>query len=170
MSEASEAKFPPPHEFLPVSVKRVVDFAKQAGLPFDLKIMQQATHTVAQAAEACGCTPEEIVKSLIFRGKNSHKPYLILASGANRVDEKNITKIVGEVIEKADPAFVEAVTGFAVGGVAPLAHDRKLPILMDETLLNFQNVWCAAGTDKAVMKVPTRALARAISARIINVG
>lgn len=166
----SEASNPSTPEFLPVSVKRVVDFAQQVGLSFNLKIVEQTTHTVAQAAQACGCAPEEILKTLVFRGKNSHKPYLILASGTNRVNEKNVSKIVGEVIEKADTAFVEAVTGFTVGGVAPLAHDKKLPILMDETLLNFQQVWCAAGTDKAVIQVPVRALARAISARIIKVG
>jgi Cys-tRNA(Pro) deacylase len=156
-------------EHLPVAVKRVVEFARTLALPFKLKIMTETTHTAAQAAEALGCDIEHILKAIVFRGKSSRKPYMFLVSGSNRVNEKMMAQVVGEVLEKADPAYIEYFTGFPVGGVSPIAHDKRIPILMDETLMNYAKVWCAAGTDKAVMQVPTAVLARVVAARLVRI-
>lgn len=156
-------------EHLPVAVRRVVEFARTLALPFKLKILTETAHTAAQAAEVLECEIEHILKSLVFRGKSSRKPYMFLVPGNIRVNEKMMSQLVGEVLEKADTAYVEYFTGFAPGGVAPIAHDKRIPVLMDERLMNYAKVWCAAGTDKAVMQVPTAVLARVASARLVRV-
>ena len=86
--------------------------------------------------------------SLIFKGKKT--PYLVLVSGANRVDEKKLRRIVGEKIGKADADFVRAHTGFAIGGVSPVGHKQPLQTVIDEDLWPFGQIWAAAGTPHAV--------------------
>ena len=80
----------------------------------------ESTRTALEAAERAGCELGQIVKSLIFKGKESGKPIIVLTSGANRVDEKRIRGYAGEDIGKAYADFVRAVTGFAIGGVPPV--------------------------------------------------
>lgn len=154
---------------IPAATKRVLDAATRAGLPCSLRIMPETTHTAEDAANACGCEIDLIVKSLVFKGKTTKKPFLMLVSGKNRVNEKNIALMVGEVVEKADADLVKRATGYAIGGVPPIGLSNRLPVLMDETLLRFARVWCAAGTANTVMSVPTHVLARAVAARVIKV-
>ena len=77
-----------------------------------------------------GCDVSQIVKSLIFRSIDSDAPILVLASGANRVDEGRLAEIVGGPVERATAEFVRTRTGYAIGGVPPIGHvqaDRRLP-------------------------------------------
>ena len=85
----------------------------------------ESTRTAQEAADRAGCELGQIVKSLIFHGKTSGKPILVLTSGANRVDEKRISEYAGEPISRADVDFVRTVTGFAIGGVPPIGHTKK---------------------------------------------
>jgi prolyl-tRNA editing enzyme YbaK/EbsC (Cys-tRNA(Pro) deacylase) len=130
--------------------------------------MPATTRTAHDAASAIGCAVGQIVKSLIFRGCESGKPYLILASGLNRVNEAAFGALVGEVIERAKPDYVRKCTGFTIGGVPPIGHPVQLSTWMDETLLIFETVWAAAGTPESVFAIAPKDLASATMATIIQ--
>lgn len=153
---------------LPDSAAVVQKAAEQLGLAVSVQVMPDSTRTVAEAALACGCAEGAIVKSLIFMGKQTGKPYLLLVSGANRVDEKKAAAVVGEPLMRADARFVRTVTGFAIGGIPPIGH--RLPTLthMDEDLLQYETVWAAAGTPHAVFSVDPKALQEATNAAVVT--
>ena len=93
------------------------------------------------------------MKSLVFKGAQSHKPVLALVSGANRVNEKRLSSLLGEDIEKADADFVRQHTGFAVGGVPPVGHVERLVTFIDEDLLQYDEIWAAAGSPHTVFRL-----------------
>ena len=99
---------------LSTSAQRVQDTL--ASLGFQNRVVEhtQTTRSAREAAEAIGCSVAQIVKSLIFRTKDSHRPVLVLASGPNRVNEAHLGELVMEAIERADPDFVQSVTGYAM--------------------------------------------------------
>ena len=130
---------------LPPASHRVLTAATELGLRVEIKVMPESTRTAAEAAKACGCTVGQIVKSLIFQGKTSGKPYLLLVSGTNRVNEHTIEHVVGEPIGRPDADFVRDATGFAIGGIPPLGHPTPLKTWLDEDLLQYETVWAAAG-------------------------
>jgi prolyl-tRNA editing enzyme YbaK/EbsC (Cys-tRNA(Pro) deacylase) len=119
-----------------------------------------STRTAADAAAAIGCTVAEIAKSLIFRAEPSGCAVLAIASGVDRVDEGKLGALIGERIGRADAEFVRARTGFAIGGVPPLAHAEPLPIVIDGALFAFETIWAAAGTPNAVFRVKPAELLR----------
>ena len=153
----------------PDSVNRVAAAAHAAGLSIEIRLMPASTRTAEEAATACNCAVAQIVKSLIFKGKSSGRPYLLLVSGKNRVNEKAVAAALGEEIVRPDADFVRAATGFAIGGIPPLGHATPLPPWLDEDLLQFGTVWAAAGTPSAVFAVDPKALARATEAKVISV-
>lgn len=108
------------------SAQKVQDTLQSLGFNLQVIEFEQTTRTSAEAAQAVGCEIGQIAKSLIFKGKQSGKAILIIASGANRVDEKKIRALVGEKVEKPDADFVREQTGFAIGGVPPVGHAQKL--------------------------------------------
>ncbi|HUN86667.1 MAG TPA: YbaK/EbsC family protein [Terracidiphilus sp.] len=130
--------------------------------------MPATTRTAQDAASAIGCTVGQIVKSLVFQGIESGKPYLILASGPNRVNEASFGVLAGESIQRAKPDFVRECTGFAIGGVPPLGHSSRLPTWMDEELFVYETVWAAAGTPESVFAIAPKDLASATIATIIR--
>src|SRR6186713_133830 len=104
------------------SAQKIQDLLNSLGYHYAVIEHAESTRTAQEAADRVGCDLGQIVKSLIFRGKTSNKPILVLTSGANRVDEKLISQYAGEPIGRADPDFVRAVTGFAIGGIPPIGH------------------------------------------------
>jgi prolyl-tRNA editing enzyme YbaK/EbsC (Cys-tRNA(Pro) deacylase) len=149
------------------AAQRVQDALTAKGLDSSVRHMPQATRSAAEAAAACGCSLGQIVKSLLFRGATSGKPYLLLVSGANRVNEPGVAAVIGEALRRPDAADVREVTGFAIGGIPPLGHRTPLITLMDAALLDYDLVWAAAGTPDAVFPVAPDRLAAAAEARII---
>lgn len=154
---------------LPPASHRVLTAATELGLPVEIRVMPDSTRTAADAARACGCAVGQIVKSLIFRGKTSGKPYLLLVSGANRVNENAIEQVVGEPIGRPDADFVRDATGFAIGGIPPLGHPTPLKTWLDRDLLQYETVWAAAGTPSTVFSVDPAALRTAVSAEVVKV-
>ena len=152
------------------SLQRVQDALVERGYT-DCTVVELAasTRTAQEAADAIGCTLAQIVKSLIFEGKESGDPILVLASGAKRVNEKTLAALAGEPIQRAHPNFVRQRTGFAVGGVPPLGHDVPLQPFIDEDLLQFDDVWAAAGTPHAVFQLKAAHLQSMTNGRIVNV-
>ena len=121
-------------------------------LPDSTRTAEEAARTIS-AAQAHTVCVGQIAKSLVFAGAQSHQPILIIASGANRVNEKKVAQLIGEPIAKADASFVRQHTGFPIGGVPPLAHPEQLRTLIDEDLLQYDEIWAAAGTPRAVFRL-----------------
>jgi prolyl-tRNA editing enzyme YbaK/EbsC (Cys-tRNA(Pro) deacylase) len=135
------------------SVKKVQQTLKSLGFSDEIVVFPDSTRTAIEAAQAVGCSVGQIVKSLVFRGAQSHKPVLALVSGANRVNEKRLGLLFGEEIEKADADFVRQHTGFAVGGVPPVGHVERLATFIDRDLLQYDEIWAAAGSPHAVFRL-----------------
>ena len=110
---------------------------------FELNVIElpDSTRTAQEAANAIGCTVSQIAKSLIFKGKTSQNPILIIASGTNRVNEKAIKEHIGEKLEKANADFVLEHTGFAIGGIPPVGHKNPIITFIDEDLLQHDEIW-----------------------------
>jgi prolyl-tRNA editing enzyme YbaK/EbsC (Cys-tRNA(Pro) deacylase) len=121
--------------------------------------------TAEEAAAACGCALDQIVKSLIFRGE-SGRLYLFLTAGGNRVDPAKAADLAGEPLGRADAETVRAATGFAIGGVAPLGHLTRPTIFADPRLMDFPTVWAAAGSPRHVFATAPGALIAACGARM----
>ena len=151
------------------SAQKVQDALHNLG--FDLTVIEHAesTRTAQEAADRVGVTLGQIVKSLIFKGKTSDKPILVLTSGANRVDEKRIKALAGEKIVRAEPDFVRAVTGYAIGGIPPIAHVQPIETYLDEDLLQYDLIWAAAGTPNAVFELTPDDLQKMTQGKIVGV-
>ncbi len=131
--------------------------------------LSDSTRTSAEAAAAIGCTVAQIAKTLVFKGKTSGSPILIIASGVNRVNTQRIADLVGEAIEKPDADYVREKTGFVIGGVPPVGHSTPLMTFVDEDLLQFDVIWAAAGTPHAVFQLTPGDLEKMIAGRVIDV-
>lgn len=136
-----------------LGVEDVREFLKQKGFENEIVELSDSARTAQLAADAIGTSVAQIVKSLIFKGAQSGAPVLVLASGANRVDEAKVAQVLGEPITKADADFVRARTGFAIGGVPPFAHLEPMRTVIDADLLTFEDIWSAAGHPKAVVRL-----------------
>jgi prolyl-tRNA editing enzyme YbaK/EbsC (Cys-tRNA(Pro) deacylase) len=154
---------------LSASARKVADAARAAGLAVTVIERAESTRTAEEAAAACGCAVGQIVKSLVFRGAETAKPYLMLVSGANRLNEKGVAGALGESLIRPDAAYVREVTGYAIGGIPPLGHATPMQVFIDRDLLAYDVVWAAAGTPRAVFAVAPGALADAIGATILTV-
>ena len=156
-------------EKLKSSAQRVQEALQDYGLTCEVVQMQDTTRSAGDAARAVGCEVGQIVKSLIFEGKQSHQPVLVVTSGANRVNEKTIGKKLAEPIKMANPEFVREMTGFAIGGVPPVGHRNPLKIFIDEDLLPYDEIWAAAGTPHAVFKLTPDELKKITNGEVISV-
>jgi Cys-tRNA(Pro) deacylase len=151
------------------SAQKIQDLLKSLGYSYTVIEHAESTRTAQEAAERAGCELGQIVKSLVFRGKTSGKPILVLTSGANRVDEKLISQYAGESIGRADADFVRSVTGFAIGGIPPLGHKEKMETYLDEDFLQYSTIWAAAGTPNAIFELKTEDLQKMTDAKPLKV-
>lgn len=151
------------------SLERVKSEAERLGLPIEIRTMDQSTRTAEEAAAACGCDVGQIVKSLIFEDATSGHLVLLLVSGRHNVDLDLVATKYGVRLQRADARRVRDETGFAIGGVAPIGHLNSPAVHLDETLLAFPVVWCAAGRPDSVFSISPKMLSDAIGARIIAV-
>lgn len=145
---------------LPASAQRVEEALRALGLNARVVELTVAARTSQQAADALGVAVGQIAKSLIFRAAISGRAVLVIAAGDRRVDEAKIAARVGEPIERAAPDFVRAHSGFAIGGVAPVAHAQPLLTFVDQSLRRFEVVWAAGGTPHCVFPIRPEELAR----------
>lgn len=150
------------------SVQKVLDEHKLKSIVLELP---SCTRTALEAATSIGCDLQQIVKSLVFRTKATCQPVLVLASGLNQVDLAKLTQQVGEDVVKADADFVRAVTGFAIGGIPPIGHKTEIDfVYIDESLLEFDEVWAAAGTPNAVFCIHSQDLLKAARGETYDIG
>jgi prolyl-tRNA editing enzyme YbaK/EbsC (Cys-tRNA(Pro) deacylase) len=151
------------------SAQKIQDLLNSLGYSFTVIEHAESTRTAQEAADRAGCELGQIVKSLIFKGKATNKPILVLTSGANRVDEKRVSEYAGEAITRPDADFVRAVTGFAIGGVPPFGHIQKMETYIDEDFQQYQTIWAAAGTPNAIFELSTEALQKLTDGKIARV-
>jgi prolyl-tRNA editing enzyme YbaK/EbsC (Cys-tRNA(Pro) deacylase) len=154
---------------LPSSAQKVQAALDSLGLSLQVVSLPASTRTSAEAAQAVGCQVGQIAKSIVFRGQNSHRPVLVIASGSNRVNEKKIAAVLGEPLAKADADFVRQRTGFVIGGVPPLGHVERLETFLDEDLLQHEQIWAAAGTPYAVFRLAPADLLKMTGGRVMSI-
>lgn len=151
------------------SMARVADTAAALGLDITLLTMDQSTRTAEDAARACGCAVDQIVKSLVFENAATGALVLLLVSGRHNADLDHLAQAHGLSLKRCDGRRVRDETGFAIGGVAPIGHLTPIPVYMDETLLAFDVIWAAAGRPDSVFSADPKALAAATGAIVIAV-
>ncbi|HKV87641.1 MAG TPA: YbaK/EbsC family protein [Candidatus Dormibacteraeota bacterium] len=129
-----------------------------------VKEFPQGTRTATDAARAVGCEVGQIVKSLVFI--TGGRPVVALVSGANRLDEARLAALTGAAVSKADADTARDATGYAIGGVPPFGHASEMPVYMDRDLLDFEQVWAAAGRPDSVFEISPERL-RQLSGAIV---
>jgi prolyl-tRNA editing enzyme YbaK/EbsC (Cys-tRNA(Pro) deacylase) len=155
-------------EPLPTSAQNVAALLTALNHDQPIVVLPQTGRTSAEAASALGCDVANIAKSVIFRRVSDDRPVLVVASGANRVDEAKVASHVGEV-GRADARFVRDSTGYAIGGVCPIGHIVEPLTLIDEDLLTLEFLWAAAGHPHAVFKLTGEQLVAMTGAPVVDV-
>lgn len=135
------------------SLRRIESTLIEAGIDSEILEMPGETRTAADAAREAGCNIDQIAKSIIFRGETSSKTVLFITAGGNQVDAERASALAGEQLGRADATFVRASTGFAIGGVAPIAHKTRPRSFFDPRLLDFAVVYAAAGTPRHIFGI-----------------
>ena len=157
----------PPSNNAVGSVERVRSALAAAGHPDTIMEFPASTRTAADAAAAVGCTVAQIAKSIVFRA--AARPVVVITSGANRVDAAKAAAVLGVKLARADADWVRDVTGFAIGGVAPVGHRTPPLLLLDEDLMALDPVWAAAGSPTHVFRTTAADLQRITGARVAPV-
>jgi Cys-tRNA(Pro) deacylase len=152
------------------SAQKVQEALKALGFPYQVMELPETTRTAAEAARAIGCQVEQIAKSLVFKTGRTHRPILVIASGAHRVDEERLASLLGEPVEKADANFVRQRTGFVIGGVPPVGHSEPLETFIDDQLMRYERIWAAAGTPHAVFELTPADLVKMTGGRLASLG
>ncbi len=151
------------------SAQKVQDALRALGLANEVQESEHPTRTAAEAAKLVGCQVGQIAKSLVFRGARTGQPVLVITSGANTVNEFRVGMYLKEALAKAPAAFVREVTGFAIGGVPPLAHARPLATFIDEDLMRYPEIWAAGGTPNALFRLTPAELVQVSGGRVVKV-
>jgi prolyl-tRNA editing enzyme YbaK/EbsC (Cys-tRNA(Pro) deacylase) len=144
------------------AIARVIAAASRKGVEIEVHVFDESTHTAEEAATAVGAQIGQIVKSVVFvapRSEAPPEPILTLVSGPNRVDVARLAAITGEPhVRRASANEARELTGFVIGGIPPIGHDRPMRVLMDPDLGLYATVWAAAGLPTAVFEVPPATL------------
>ena len=149
------------------AIDRFIGEAEASGLDIEIQRYPDGTRTAADAAAAVGCKIDQIVKSLVFMA--DVRPILILCSGARRVDEEKLADYIGTEIRIAGASEVRAATGYAIGGTPPLGHTVPLKTVVDPHLMEFEEIWAAAGTPDSVFPIQPKELVKATSGAVVAV-
>jgi prolyl-tRNA editing enzyme YbaK/EbsC (Cys-tRNA(Pro) deacylase) len=157
----------PPSDNAAGSVERVRSALIAAGHLDTITSLPASTRTAADAAAVVGCSVAQIAKSIVFRAAD--RPVVVITSGANRVDPAKAAAAVGVKLARADADWVREVTGFAIGGVAPVGHRTPPLILIDEDLMALDPIWAAAGSPSHVFRTTAAALRRITGASVAEV-
>jgi len=148
------------------SLARVAAALKAAGLDSVPVEAKGEIRTAEAAAADAGVTLDQIVKSILFQGQTGL--FLFLTAGGNRVDPAKAAALAGEPLARAEVEVVRRITGFAIGGVAPLGHLTPSPTFLDRRLLDFAEVWAAAGTPRHMFRIAPADLLAATQATVAD--
>ena len=149
------------------NVTRVVQAAKERGLEITTRRFPEGTKTAQDAANAIGVSLGQIVKSLVFAVDG--EIVMAFVSGANQLDEKKLAQAAGGLkCSRVDADAVREATGFPIGGVPPFGHATQLRVFVDPDLLQYDEVWAAAGTWNDVFPIAPNDLVRASGGVVTN--
>lgn len=148
------------------SLARVTAALQAAGLTITPLEMPSETRTAQQAATAAGVALDQIVKSILFAGANTGTLHLFLTAGGNQVNPILAATLAGEPLARAEIDDVRRITGFAIGGVAPVGHLTPLPTWLDPRLMAFPVIWAAAGTPRHIFPIAPEDLHRLTDATL----
>ena len=147
--------------------QKVQEYLNNFGLKLEVLELAESTRTAQEAASAAGCEVGQIVKTLVFR--SGEEAQLFLVSGKNQLDIKKVCQLIGKTITKADADFVKEKTGYAIGGVPPVALSSPIETFIDRDLLGYEDVWAAAGTPHAVFQFKSNDLPRLTGGKVIEI-
>jgi prolyl-tRNA editing enzyme YbaK/EbsC (Cys-tRNA(Pro) deacylase) len=136
---------------------RFQERARALGLDVQVTELAESTRTATDAARAVGCQLGQIVKSVVLQTAEG-EPLLCLCAGDRRID----LAALGAGVAMARGRAVKETTGYAIGGVPPICHDRPIATVVDRSLERFHTVWCAGGTPNALFEIAVDALLAAI--------
>lgn len=147
------------------AIATVQQFFLDRGIPIEIHVFEESSHTAEQAAQRLATQVGNIVKSLLFEADG--QPILVLCAGDRRVDTGRLAALSGaQQVVKASARQTKQVTGYSIGGVPPVAHATSLPVFMDEALLRCDVVYAAAGTARSIFAIPPARLQEVCQARI----
>ena len=138
-------------------------------LDFQVLELPGSTRTASDAARVIGCEVGQIAKSLVFHFLKKEKPLLVIASGSNRVNVELVGSNLGEAIVMASADYVRASTGFSIGGVPPLGHIAPIRTIIDQEIMQYKEIWAAAGTPHAVFRLTPDELLRITQGELMQV-
>lgn len=152
--------------------ERAAEFVERAreehGVDVDVHEFDDGTKTAADAADAVGCDVAQIASSIVVVADGD--PVVVVTSGANRVDLEKVAVLRdASDARMAEADEVKEATGWSIGGVPPICHENGAPVLMDETLLEHDEVWAAAGTPDAVWPIDPGRLRELADAEAVDV-
>ncbi|MCV6824205.1 MULTISPECIES: YbaK/EbsC family protein [Halocynthiibacter] len=148
------------------SLKRVKAALEAANLPQNVKELSAGTKTAQAAADAVGVDVDQIAKSIIFANAETGEAVLFITAGGQQVCPEKASALVGADLGKADAKLIRAQTGFAIGGVSPIGHLTPPRTFFDKTLLQFDEIWAAAGTPHHVFAANPETLAKISGAEV----
>lgn len=153
---------------LPEAARRVAGLLRALGHRKPVVMLPESGKTSAEAAAGLGCDVAQIAKSIVFRRLSDDAAVMVVASGANRVDEHKVAALVG-ALGKADARFVRERIGYAIGGVSPIGHAGNTVMLIDRDLLALDSIWAAAGHPHAVFNMTPQQLLAMTGAPVADV-
>jgi prolyl-tRNA editing enzyme YbaK/EbsC (Cys-tRNA(Pro) deacylase) len=171
-AESSSGDANEPEGGLHRNVVKVIEAGRQLGVDVVPRSYPQGAKTAQDAADAIGVAVGQIVKSLIFgvtHAGSEEELVLAYVSGSNQLDEKKLAAAAGAAkCGRVDADAVRATTGFPIGGVPPFGHDTRLRIFIDPDLLQYGEVWAAAGTWNDVFGIEPHQLVDASSGMVVD--
>ncbi len=151
------------------NIKRVKEFLEAQGIKTTILAFEETTRTSELAARAIGCDVAQIAKSLVFI-TDTKDAVLVIASGKSRVDTKKLADKLGALdVKIADAKTVKESTGFPIGGVPPVAHNKPLRTFIDARLMSYPVVYAAAGTPNAILGISSEDLKKVAGAEVADV-
>ena len=152
----------------PTAEEFVAETEAQYGFTPAVESFDEGTKTAADAADAIGCDVAQIASSIVM--VSDGEVVVVVTSGANHVDEDRIADELGAAsVRMANPDEASQATGWSIGGVPPICHETDVPVLFDETLLDHETVWAAAGTPETVWPIDPERLREMADARVVCV-
>jgi prolyl-tRNA editing enzyme YbaK/EbsC (Cys-tRNA(Pro) deacylase) len=151
-----------------VSEEKFKEILKKLNLNIEIIKFEESTKTSQQAADALHTTVSQIGKSIVFKTK-SNKFVLVIASGANRINEKTLEKELNEPLLRPSPEEIRNYIGYSIGGIPPFGHDNPVIIFIDEDLRQFDTIFCAGGTPNTVFSTSFQQISEISHGKCINI-
>ena len=153
----------------PEKVINVLKVLDSYDCDYQVRTFEEPAHHAKQAAALLNCPLGAVVKSLVFGIEGQEKYLLILVSGQNKVYRRKLAKIIGKQVYPAKPEKVLSVTGYPVGAVPPFGLRADLPVIIDEDLMNFQNLWASAGSVNALVKFQSSIMDQITNGKVYDI-